>query len=73
MDSSVLAVIITGSATVLCTVLTVFGGNKLIGYRIEQLEKKVEKHNSVIERTALLEEKMKVTEHRLEDLENDRN
>lgn len=35
----------------------------------EQLEAKVEKHNQVVERTALLEEKMKVANHRLDDLE----
>ncbi|HOQ08336.1 MAG TPA: hypothetical protein PLP87_11125 [Clostridiales bacterium] len=42
----------------------------LISYRIEQLEKKVEKHNNIIERTYLLEEKMKVANHRIDDLEN---
>ena len=46
-----------------------FGGTQLIKYRIEQLEKKVEKHNSVVERTFLLEEKMKGANHRIEDLE----
>ena len=46
-----------------------FGVTQLIKYRIEQLEKKVEKHNSVVERTFLLEEKMKVANHRIEDLE----
>ena len=46
-----------------------FGGTQLIKYKIEQLEKKVEKHNSVVERTFLLEEKMKVANHRIEDLE----
>ena len=46
-----------------------FGGTQLIKYRIEQLEKKVEKHNSVVERTFLLEEKMKVANHRIGDLE----
>ena len=46
-----------------------FGGTQLIKYRIEQLEKKVEKHNSVVERTFLLEEKMKVANHRIDDLE----
>ena len=45
------------------------GGTQLIKYRIEQLEKKVEKHNSVVERTFLLEEKVKVANHRIEDLE----
>ena len=48
----------------------------LIAYRLEQLEKKVDKHNSVIERTfqlekdmAVLDEKMDVANHRIEDLE----
>lgn len=48
----------------------------LIAYRLEQLEKKVDKHNSVIERTFKLEEteavqneQIKVINHRLEDLE----
>ena len=34
------------------------GGLKLMSYRIEQLEKKVEKHNSVIERVFKLEQKV---------------
>lgn len=46
-----------------------FGGTQLIKYRIEQLEKKVEKHNSIVERTYLLEEKMRVANHRIGDLE----
>lgn len=46
-----------------------FSGTQVIKYRIEQLEKKVEKHNSIVERTYLLEEKMKVANHRIEDLE----
>lgn len=58
-----------------------FGGiltaNKLTNYRIEQLEKKVEKHNKVIERVynlekaeAVIEEEIKVANHRIDDLEN---
>lgn len=50
--------------------------NSLQLYRIEQLEKKVDKHNNVIERTYELEkkadlfdEKMKVANHRIDDLE----
>lgn len=50
-----------------------FGGiitsAKLTTYRIEQLEKKVEKHNNFAERIPVLEEKIKVEEHRIEDLE----
>ena len=49
----------------------------LMLYRLEQLEKKVDKHNGVIERTYKLEENERVTEekikvinHRIEDLEH---
>jgi hypothetical protein len=51
-----------------------FGGiitsSKLTNYRIEQLEKKVDKHNNFAERIPVLEEKLKVEEHRIEDLEH---
>jgi len=58
------------------TFLGTFSGIKLMSYRIEQLEKKVEKHNQIVERTykleedsKLLEEKIKVANHRIDDLE----
>ncbi len=68
-------------------IITVVVGNKktskdiksqtdLTIYRIDQLEKKVEKHNQVIERVyalekndAVEEEEIKVINHRLADLE----
>ena len=57
-----------------------FGGilvsSKLTQYRLEELEKKVQAHNSLIERTyrleertELQEEKIKVANHRIDDLE----
>jgi dihydroorotase-like cyclic amidohydrolase len=41
----------------------------LMEYKLDELTKRVEKHNSVVERTYILEEKMKVANHRIEDLE----
>jgi hypothetical protein len=41
----------------------------IIAYRLEQLEKKVDKHNKFAERMPVVEEQMKVVNHRLEDLE----
>ena len=52
-------------------------GQVLIAYRLEQLESKVNAHNQVIERTykleeltAIHEEKLKVANHRIDDLEH---
>ena len=51
--------------------------SKLMNYRIEQLEKKVDKHNQVIDRVyklekseAVFEEEIAVVNHRIEDLEH---
>lgn len=50
-----------------------FGGiltsSKLTAYRIQQLEEKVDKHNSFAERIPVIEEKLKVVDHRIDDLE----
>ena len=50
--------------------------SRMSNYRIEQLEKKVDKHNNLIERTyaieqhnAVVDEEIKVANHRIEDLE----
>lgn len=40
----------------------------LIEYKLEELTKRVEKHNSVIERTYKLESKVAVVEQRLDDM-----
>lgn len=52
---------------------------KLINYRIKQLEKKVDKHNQVVDRMyeaeksiSVIQEDMKVANHRIEDLESER-
>lgn len=37
------------------TLLTGLGGYQLIAYRVEQLEKKVEKHSAAVSRTAVLD------------------
>lgn len=45
-------------------------GIGLIKYRIDQLEKKVEKHNSIVERTFVLEEDVKYLKEDIRKLES---
>jgi peptidoglycan hydrolase CwlO-like protein len=42
--------------------------NKLVNFRLEQLEKKVEKHNNLVERIAMAENEIKILNHKIEDL-----
>lgn len=61
--------IIVAICSFLGTLIGGFGGFRLIEYRVKKLEEKVDKHNNVIERTFVLEEQMKVANHRIDDLE----
>lgn len=65
-------VIIVAILSLIGTLLGTFGGiitaNKLTNYRIEQLEKKVEKHNQVVERVYGLETREAVMEEEIEHL-----
>lgn len=67
--STEIATIIVGGLSLIGTLAGSFGGMKLMSYRIEQLEKKVEKHNNYAVRVPILEEQIKVANHRIDDLE----
>ena len=55
------------------TAIGAFGGiitaNKLVNFRLEQLENKVNKHNNLIERTYKAEGKIAALEERLDSIE----
>lgn len=56
------------------TMIGTFGGiltsSKLSNYRIAQLEKKVDKHNGFGEKIPVIQEQIKVINHRIDDLEH---
>lgn len=69
--------LITGGLAVLSNIIVVAVNNTKTLYRIDQLEKKVEKHNNFIERVYecervldVHEEKIKVANNRIHDLED---
>mgnify|MGYP003701174741 CR=1 FL=1 len=74
MDTIISACISAGVTLIVCLISNKSQQEKtraLMEYKLEELTKKVEKHNSVVERTYILEEKMKVANHRIEDLEKE--
>ena len=81
MDPTIISSLISASVAIIVCVITQYTQNKktiaLIEYKIEELTKKVDKHNNLIERTYQLEqdarlhdEQIKVANHRIQDLEN---
>ena len=76
MFEAVLVAVITGAFALAGTIISNFTAHSKTMYRIEQLEKKQDKHNNLIERTyaieksiELLDERQKVANHRINDIE----
>ena len=72
MTEAVIVALISGGLTALCTIVTVVFNNSKTLYRIEQLEKKVEKHNQVVERLAIMEESEKAQWKWIDELKEHR-
>ena len=69
--------VLVALCSLLGSCLGTLGGVNLINWRLKQLEKRVDKHNNVIERQfkieeiqAVLAEQIKVANHRIDDLEH---
>ena len=64
MDDTIIVALISFAGTCIGS----FAGMNLIKFRISQLEKKVEKHNSVVERTFRLEYDVKYIKEEIKEL-----
>ena len=78
MTESIIVAVITGAVTLIGTIVTILTANSKTLYRIEQLEKKQDKYNNLQERVYNLEgradlgeERIKVANHRIDDLEKE--
>lgn len=71
MTSQIIVCLISLSGTLIGTFAGIITSTRLSNYRIEQLEKKVEKHNSVVERTAIIERDMKSIWHNIDEIKEE--
>jgi ABC-type lipoprotein release transport system permease subunit len=69
MNSEIVVGSLSLVGTLLGSGLGVLASAKLTNYRIAQLEKKVDKHNNFAARLPVVEEQIKVSCHRISDLE----
>lgn len=71
MTEGIIIAVIGFLGTIVGSAIGVITSSKLINYRLEQLEQKVNKHNNLIERTYELERKESVVEEHIENIENE--
>lgn len=69
LDSTIIVSVISMLGTVIGSMIGVMKSNDKTLYRIEQLEKKVEAHNNLVERMTIVEQETKSNNNRLKRLE----
>lgn len=79
MSSDVITALIGLVGSGIGSVIGIICNTRLTTYRIKELEKKVDKHNTVVERTykveerlSVIDEEIKVANNRINDLEEER-
>lgn len=82
MNEAILTALITGGVSLIGSVLAILNGNKKITQemkvaqavtdtKLEELTREVRTHNNFAQRVPVLEEQIKVANHRIEDLEHE--
>lgn len=76
MNETVLVAVLSLVGTLIGSFSGIIAANKLVNYRLQQLEQKVQAHNKLVERTYHLEsemelvhEQIKTVHHRIKHLE----
>lgn len=76
MSDEIITALIGLGGSALGSIIGIICNSKVTAYRLKELEKKVDKHNTVIDRTYkvesrldVIDEEIKVANHRISDLE----
>lgn len=69
MDKEIIVALVAMAGTLIGSFGGIITSSKLTSFRLDKLEQKVDRHNSFAERIPVVEEKIKVLNHRVEDIE----
>lgn len=70
MTGTVIAALVTGAVTLIGVLISNSKQQAVIDTKIEELTREVREHNNFAKRMPVVEEKIKVINHRIDDLEN---
>lgn len=71
MESTIIVAILSLIGTLGGSIIAGIVSNNKTLYRIEQLERKVEKHNNLVERMAVMEDRVKSQQHQIDELKGE--
>lgn len=71
MDATITIALITSASSLLVAVISVVMNNRVLGYKVDELKKQVEKHNQVVEKVALLQQETSTQGKSIDELRKD--
>ncbi len=71
MESTIIVAVLSLVGTLGGSIIAGIVSNNKTLYRIEQLERKVEKHNNLVERMAVIEDRVKNHQHQIDELKGE--
>lgn len=71
MDATITIALITSASSLIVAVISVVMNNRILGYKVDELKKQVEKHNQVVEKVALLQQETSTQWKRIDELRKD--
>lgn len=67
MNEEIIVALIGALPTIIVAIVSIVSNNQIVKVKIEELEKKVDKHNNIIERTYKMESDVKTAFNRLDE------
>lgn len=71
MDATITIALISSASSLIVAVISVVMNNRILGYKVDELKKQVEKHNMVVEKVALLQQETSTQWKRIDELRKD--
>lgn len=71
MDTNIAIAIITSASSLIVAIVSVVMNNRILGYKVDELKKQVEKHNQVVEKVAVLQQETTTQWKRIDELHKD--
>lgn len=71
MNTEIMIALISSGTSLIVAGVSIYANNRVIAYKVDDLKKQVEKHNNLVERTAVVERDLKTAFNRIDETRAD--
>ena len=71
MSPEIAIALISSGSSLTVAIISIFINNRLIGYKVEELRKQVEKHNELVKDVAIIQRDLKTAFNRIDESRDD--